>query len=141
MHSYGLMGLSPNGRPAACRRGGNIRVLCVQVRGPRLHGLAAPGGAPHCLLADTATRSYTSSEQASCIRSWAKNITSAVIWLRRCAVLLMVVGAGRQLLGTGVTLHMACPGFVNTPMIRDAQAAAVRTPQSRSLSQPWLLCG
>ena len=31
-----------------------------------------------------------------------------------------------QLLGTGVTLHMACPGFVDTPMIRAAQNAAVR---------------
>ena len=31
-----------------------------------------------------------------------------------------------QLLGTGVTLHMACPGFVDTPMIREAQKAAVR---------------
>ncbi|KAK9844084.1 hypothetical protein WJX81_004219 [Elliptochloris bilobata] len=29
-----------------------------------------------------------------------------------------------ELLGTGVTLHMACPGFVDTPMIREAQKAA-----------------
>ena len=109
------------------------------VRGFR--GLAAPGGAPHCMLADTASRSYTSSEQASCVWSWARNTTSAVTWLRWRAGLLMDVGAGRQLLGTGVTLHMACPGFVNTPMIRDAQAAAVRTPQSCSLLQFWHLCG
>lgn len=32
-----------------------------------------------------------------------------------------------QLLGTGVTLYMACPGFVDTPMIREAQKAAVRS--------------
>ncbi len=36
--------------------------------------------------------------------------------------------ARRQLLGSGVTLHMACPGFVDTPMIREAQAAAVLRP-------------
>jgi NAD(P)-dependent dehydrogenase (short-subunit alcohol dehydrogenase family) len=34
-----------------------------------------------------------------------------------------------QLINTGVRVHMACPGFVNTTMIRVAQKEAVRLPK------------
>ena len=33
-----------------------------------------------------------------------------------------------QLINTGVHVHMACPGFVNTTMIKAAQKEAVRGP-------------
>ncbi len=35
-----------------------------------------------------------------------------------------------QLINTGVSVHMACPGFVNTAMIRQAQKEAVSQPNT-----------
>ena len=47
-----------------------------------------------------------------------------------------------QLLDTDIKVHMACPGFVNTSMIRNAQKKAVRSPPLHALesSERSLLC-
>lgn len=39
-------------------------------------------------------------------------------------------GLMMQLINTGVSVHMACPGFVNTTMIRQAQKEAVSQPST-----------
>ena len=47
-----------------------------------------------------------------------------------------------QLINTDIKVHMACPGFVNTSMIRNAQKKAVRSPPLHALesSERSLLC-
>ena len=44
-----------------------------------------------------------------------------------------------QLINTDIKVHMACPGFVNTSMIRNAQKKAVRSKCSQCIREgPFL---
>lgn len=52
----------------------------------------------------------------------------SAIWVSLSVGELMQAGVSVQLINTDVKMHMACPGFVSTIMIRRAQKEAVSSP-------------